>query len=178
MKKLWTLSRLHKYSKVMKRLTPLYSGLFFLTSLFITAGCSTSQATGSGSVATADQSQPSSSQHGATGSSQLASSNTSPKTAGAACPTGTMQSGSDSMDGVMNQTVGFVKNGVYVDKAGKPLCPVLGHEVEDIKHAQFTVYKGVKYYFCCDSCPKEFAAHAAAYAAKSSANSASKGKKK
>lgn len=77
-----------------------------------------------------------------------------------------MSTSSMAMDGVVNQEVGYVENGVYVDKAGKPLCPVLGHEVADIKGAKFTVYKGIKYYFCCDSCPGEFAKHKDAYAYK------------
>lgn len=77
-----------------------------------------------------------------------------------------MDGSNGQMEGVVNQTVGYVQKGVYVDAAGKPLCPVLGHEVADVKDAQHTDYGGVRYYFCCSSCPGEFKDHTKAYAFK------------
>lgn len=71
--------------------------------------------------------------------------------------------GTQKLQGIVNETVGYVKNGVYVDKSGKPLCPVMGHQVIDVKDADHKTVDGVTYYFCCDSCPKEFANHTKAY---------------
>lgn len=62
--------------------------------------------------------------------------------------------------------VGMVRNAVYVAKDGKPLCPVQGDELATTKGAKFQVYKGVKYYFCCNTCPSLFAKNPAKYAFK------------
>lgn len=64
---------------------------------------------------------------------------------------------------------GHVKNGVFVNKDGKVICPVLGTVIPDPKKAfSSVVYKGVKYYFCCGGCPDQFKANPAKYAAKTS----------
>lgn len=60
---------------------------------------------------------------------------------------------------------GMVKDGVFVDKkTGKPVCPVLGTPVTPKTAYASTTYKGVKYYFCCGSCPGDFAMHKDKYA--------------
>ncbi len=51
-----------------------------------------------------------------------------------------------------------VKLAVYRDSEGKILCPVMGSTVESEKAAfGFQDHKNVRYYFCCDACPKLFA---------------------
>lgn len=61
---------------------------------------------------------------------------------------------------------GIVKNGVYVNKQGVPLCPVSGTAVPNGKEVGKAVYKGVEYHFCCAGCPDEFHANPAKYALK------------
>lgn len=137
-----------------------FSGMAFAAGLAVAwiGGCA-----GSTTQAKAGSDAPSAAQSG----TQTSQSQSADSMAGMSKGSMAGSSGSGmAMNGVVNQEVGYVKNGVYVDKAGKPLCPVLGHEVASIKGAKFAIYKGVKYYFCCDSCPSEFAKHKDAYAYK------------
>lgn len=52
----------------------------------------------------------------------------------------------------------FPKNlDIYRNKDGKVACPVMGNAVAspDLS-VGFQDYKGVRYYFCCGTCPEEF----------------------
>lgn len=40
--------------------------------------------------------------------------------------------------------------------SGKPICPVMGHEVEDPAEAAYSDYRGKRYYFCCPACKPKF----------------------
>ena len=77
------------------------------------------------------------------------------------------QSNTMAMQDVPPTIKGTVKDGIYVSAVdGKPLCPVNDDEVANVKEAKFQVYKGVKYYFCCNSCPSAFKANPKKYAVK------------
>jgi hypothetical protein len=52
------------------------------------------------------------------------------------------------------------------DKSG-PHCPVSNAPITEKTHA--VAYKDAQLYFCCDNCPKKFAADTAKYAAKANA---------
>ena len=53
---------------------------------------------------------------------------------------------------------------VFADARGEPLCPVMGQVTPMEKATSSTVYEGVTYYFCCDSCAEQFAKAPAEYA--------------
>ena len=44
------------------------------------------------------------------------------------------------------------------------ICPVMGHEIEDISTAPSSEYKGTTYYFCCENCKESFDENPAEYA--------------
>jgi YHS domain-containing protein len=64
-------------------------------------------------------------------------------------------------------SIGVSANGA--DKADKngPKCPVSNKPIGDKTHA--VAYKDGQVYFCCDNCPKAFAADTAKFAAKANA---------
>ena len=49
------------------------------------------------------------------------------------------------------------------------ICPVMGHEINDISTAPSSEYKGTTYYFCCENCKKTFDSNPATYAGNSGA---------
>lgn len=53
---------------------------------------------------------------------------------------------------------------VFTNDAGEPACPVMGDTVVPERAVASTVYDGMTYYFCCDSCEKKFAEDPAHYA--------------
>ena len=61
---------------------------------------------------------------------------------------------------------GIVKDGLYVNSAGVPLCPVTGAPIAKGKEVGKTTYHGVEYHFCCAGCPDDFKSTPAKYAAK------------
>jgi YHS domain-containing protein len=61
---------------------------------------------------------------------------------------------------------GIVLDGLYVDKAGVPLCPVTGATIPKGKEVGKATYHGVEYHFCCGGCPDDFKAEPAKYAVK------------
>jgi YHS domain-containing protein len=61
---------------------------------------------------------------------------------------------------------GIVKDGLYVNKSGVPLCPVTGAPIAKGKEVGKTIYKGVEYHFCCGGCPEDFKSQPAKYAFK------------
>ena len=36
------------------------------------------------------------------------------------------------------------------------ICPVMGHEIEDISTAPSSEYEGTTWYFCCEDCKEKF----------------------
>ncbi|MGQ9897536.1 MAG: YHS domain-containing protein [Acidobacteriota bacterium] len=40
--------------------------------------------------------------------------------------------------------------------SGKPICPVMLDEVEDLSEAAYSDYRGKRYYFCCPVCKSKF----------------------
>ncbi len=40
--------------------------------------------------------------------------------------------------------------------SGKPICPVMLDEVEDLADAAYSDYRGKRYYFCCPACKPKF----------------------
>ena len=61
---------------------------------------------------------------------------------------------------------GIVMDGLYVNKAGVPLCPVTGAPIANGKEVGKATYRGVKYHFCCAGCPEDFKSEPARYAIK------------
>ena len=61
---------------------------------------------------------------------------------------------------------GLVRDGLYVNKSGVPLCPVTGAPIAKGKEVGKTIYKGVEYHFCCAGCPEDFKSQPAKYAFK------------
>lgn len=47
------------------------------------------------------------------------------------------------------------------------ICPVMGHEIEDVSTAPSSTYNGTTYYFCCDDCKASFDENPAKYAGNS-----------
>src|SRR6266545_7712952 len=45
----------------------------------------------------------------------------------------------------------------FADKTGSFTCPVRGAAIDSItKETEFSDYKGVRYYFCCEGCKPQF----------------------
>jgi len=84
---------------------------------------------------------------------------------GASRPVGT-GSGAVAMASEPSVTKGIVIDGLYVNKAGIPLCPVTGAAIAKGKEVGKTAYHGVEYHFCCPGCPDDFKSDPAKYAFK------------
>src|SRR5437660_1578490 len=51
----------------------------------------------------------------------------------------------------------FTPASALAEEAGSFTCPVLGSKVESVtKDTLHSDYKGVRYYFCCESCKPDF----------------------
>ncbi|HLK14382.1 MAG TPA: YHS domain-containing protein [Fimbriimonadaceae bacterium] len=59
---------------------------------------------------------------------------------------------------------GIVRDGLYVNAAGVPLCPVTGAPIAKGEEVGKAVYRGVEYHFCCAGCPDDFKANPAKFA--------------
>jgi len=59
---------------------------------------------------------------------------------------------------------GSVKDGIFVNKDGKALCPVDGQAMSSTKDVANETVDGVKYYFCMPACADYFKKDTAKYA--------------